>query len=93
MVGTGCKEDIQYYSGTVIELISQNDCYDVIRIDVAPQGGLPIGTSISPNISLSNKNFKVNDVVTFEIVSYQELIDPQSMMCPHAVYNATIKLK
>lgn len=93
MVGTGCEKDVQYYSGTVVALVSQNDCYDIIRIDKAPQGGLPIGTSIAPNISLSDESFKVKDVVKFEIISYQELIDPQSIICPHAKYNANIKLK
>jgi len=30
MVGTGCEEDLNYYSGTIVALDGNNGCFDII---------------------------------------------------------------
>lgn len=90
--GMGCEKDVSYYSGTIVTLDSNNGCFDIIRIDEAPQDGLGIKTTISFNANSLSTNLKLNDVMKFEIISYQKLIDTQSTLCPHPDYNAIIKL-
>ena len=92
MVGTGCEEDLNYYSGTIVALDGNNGCFDIIWIDKSPQGGLASETTISFAANSLSKNLKLNDVVKFEIISYEKIIDPQSTLCPHPTYSAIVKL-
>ncbi len=90
--GMGCEEDLNYYSGTIIALDGNNGCFDIIQIDKSPRGGLASETTISFDANSLNKSLKLNDIVKFEIISYEKLIDTQATLCPHPTYSATIKL-
>ena len=76
----GCKNDypVDYYKGKIIALNNHIAFSDIIEIQQSVEDGLPVGQTISVGIQLTDKGYKVGDVIYFKIISSQKWVGPET---------------
>jgi len=93
VAGTGCKEPpSDYYKGKIIVLNNHVAYTDIIEIQQSVDNGLAIGQTISVGVLLTDKGYKLNDVVYFKIVHYQKWEGPDTTDHLWPGYTGTIEL-
>ena len=89
----GCEEvPSDYYKGKIIVLNNHVAYTDIIEIQQSVDNGLAIGQTISVGVLLTDKGYKLNDVVYFKIVHYQKWEGPDTTDHLWPGYTGTIEL-
>ena len=63
-----------YYSGKIIALNNHIAYYDVIEIQQGMKDGLAAGQTLAVGVQLTDKGYKLIEVVNFKIIRYQKSV-------------------
>jgi len=73
MAGLGCDDvPSDYYKGKIIQLNSHAGYNDVILIQQGMKDGLPAGQTLAVGVQVTDKGYRLNEVVYFKIIRYQK---------------------
>lgn len=93
IVGMGCKDvSSDLYTGKIITLNNHAAFTDIIEIQQSVAGGLAIGKTISVGTQLTDKGYKLNDIVYFKVTYYQKWIGPETADHLWPSYTGVIEL-
>jgi len=90
----GCKNEypVDYYKGKIIALNNHIAFSDIIEIQHSVEDGLPVGQTISVGVQLTDKGYKLGDVIYFKIISYQKWVGPETAEHLWPGYTGTVEL-
>ncbi len=91
-IGTGCKDDVQYYEGKVTSLNANgNGCYNIIQITRSISHGLPVNATINFGLNTFNRNLKIGETVHFDLINYSKWEGPATAQCLWPEYTGELK--
>jgi hypothetical protein len=90
----GCKNDypVDYYKGKIIALNNHIAFNDIIEIQHSVEGGLQVGQTISVGVQLTDKGYKLGDVIYFKIISSKKWVGPETADHLWTSYTGTVGL-
>lgn len=92
--GAGCEKEktTDCYKGTIVSLNDRNACNDIVRIDEAPENGIPTETTLAFYAGLFDRKLKIGETIYFRVVSYEKWVGPANASCLWPYYAATIEV-
>jgi len=89
----GCEEvPSDYYKGKILVLNNHIAFYDVIEVQQSVENGLAVGQTLSVGVQLTEKGYKLNDVVYFKIIRFQKSVGFETAEHLWASYSGIIEL-
>lgn len=89
----GCEDvPTDCYKGKIIALNNHIAFNDIIDIQHSVEDGLPVGQTISVGVQLTDKGYKLGDVIYFKIISSQKWVGPETADHLWAGYTGVVEL-
>ena len=92
--GIGCEDDIPsgYCKGKIVALNNHVAYTDIIEIQQSVDKEFAVGQTISVGVLLTDKGYKLNDIVYFKVISYQKWVGPETADHLWPTYTGVIEL-